>query len=37
MLRIGEAAKAAGVTRQRLYNVINGGRAVTPEMAVCLE
>ena len=31
------AAEALGVTRQQLYNVINGRSAVTPEMAVRLE
>ncbi|MDQ6867576.1 MAG: HigA family addiction module antitoxin [Pseudomonadota bacterium] len=31
------AAKAIGVTRQQLYNVINGKSAVTPEMAVRFE
>ncbi len=36
-LRVAEAAKAIGVTRQQLYNVINGKSAVTPEMAVRLE
>jgi antitoxin HigA-1 len=33
MLSIAEAAKAIGVTRLQLYNVINGRR----EMAVCFE
>jgi len=31
------AAKALGVTRQQLYNVINGKSAVSAEMAVRLE
>lgn len=31
------AAKALGVTRQQLYNVINGRSAVSAEMAVRLE
>ncbi len=34
---VAEAAKAIGVTRQQLYNVINGKSAVTPEMAVRFE
>jgi len=34
---IAEAAKAIGVTRQQLYNVINGKSAMTPEMAVRFE
>jgi addiction module HigA family antidote len=37
MLSIAEAAKAIGVTRQQLYNVINGRSAVTPEMAARFE
>ncbi len=36
-LSVAEAAKAIGVTRQQLYNVINGRSAVTPEMAVRFE
>jgi addiction module HigA family antidote len=32
-----DAAKALGVTRQQLHNVIAGRCAVTPEMAVRLE
>ncbi|MGB6324783.1 MAG: helix-turn-helix domain-containing protein, partial [Methylocella sp.] len=32
-LSVAEAAKAIGVTRLQLYNVINGRGAVTPEMA----
>jgi addiction module HigA family antidote len=34
---VADAAEALGVTRQQLYNVINGTSAVTPEMAVRLE
>jgi addiction module HigA family antidote len=34
---VAEAAKGLGVTRQQLYNVINGKSAITPEMAVRLE
>ncbi len=36
-LSVAEAAKATGVTRQQLYNVIKGRSAVTPEMAVRFE
>ena len=36
-LSVAEAAKRLGVTRQQLYNVINGKSAITPEMAVRLE
>jgi antitoxin HigA-1 len=36
-LSVVEAAKGLGVTRQQLYNVINGKSAITPEMAVRLE
>lgn len=36
-LSVAEAAKAIGVTRLQLYNVINGRGAVTPEMAVRFE
>jgi plasmid maintenance system antidote protein VapI len=36
-LRIAEAEKAIAVTRQQLYNVINGRSAVTPGMAVRFE
>ena len=36
-LSVAEAAQALGITRQQLYNVINGKSAVTPEMAVRLE
>lgn len=34
---VAEAAEALGITRQQLYNVINGKSAVTPEMALRLE
>ena len=33
---VAEAAEALGVTRQALYNVINGKTGITPEMAVRL-
>ena len=33
---VATAAKGLGVTRQQLYNVINGKSGVTPEMAVRL-
>src|SRR5580700_10634070 len=36
-LSVAVAAKALGVTRQQLYNVIGGKSAVTPEMAVRFE
>lgn len=36
-LSVAEAAKGLGVTRQQLYNVINGKSAITPDMAVRLE
>ena len=36
-LTVAEAAKGLGVTRQQLYRIINGGCAITPEMAVRLE
>jgi len=36
-LRVAVAAKALGVTRQQLYNVIGGKSVVTPEMAVRFE
>jgi addiction module HigA family antidote len=35
-LSVAEAAKGLGVTRQALYNVINGKSGVSPEMAVRL-
>jgi addiction module HigA family antidote len=34
---ISDAAKALGISRQQLHNVIAGRNAVTPEMAVRLE
>jgi len=34
---VAEAAKGLGVTRQQLYNVINGNSGITPEMAMRLE
>jgi antitoxin HigA-1 len=36
-LTVAEAADALGVTRQQLYNVLNGKSAITPEMAIRLE
>jgi addiction module HigA family antidote len=36
-LSVAEAANALGVTRQQLYNVINGKSGVTAEMAVRFE
>ena len=36
-LSVAAAAEGLGVTRQQLYNVINGKSAVTPEMAIRLE
>ncbi|HUO05034.1 MAG TPA: HigA family addiction module antitoxin [Candidatus Binataceae bacterium] len=36
-LSVATAAAGLGVTRQQLYNVINGKSAVTPEMALRLE
>ena len=36
-LSVAEAAKGLGVTRQQLYNVMNGRSAITPEMAIRLE
>jgi addiction module HigA family antidote len=36
-LTVAEAAKGIGVTRQQLYNVINGKSAISPEMALRLE
>jgi antitoxin HigA-1 len=33
---VAEAAKALGITRQQLYNVINGKSSISPEMAVRL-
>jgi len=36
-LKISEAAKALGVSRQQLYKVVNGVSAISPEMALRLE
>ena len=36
-LPVAEAARALGITRQQLYNVIKGKSGVTPEMAMRLE
>ena len=36
-LTVAEVAAALGVTRQQLYNVINGKSAISPEMAIRLE
>ena len=36
-LSVADAAAGLGVTRQQLYNVLNGKSAVTPDMAVRLE
>ena len=36
-LTVAEAATALGVTRQQLYNVVNGRSGVTPAMALRLE
>jgi addiction module HigA family antidote len=36
-LSVAEAAKGLGVTRQQLYNVINGRSSISPEMAIRLE
>jgi addiction module HigA family antidote len=36
-LSVAKAATALGITRQQLYNVVNGRSAITPEMAVRLE
>lgn len=36
-LSIAEAADGLGVTRQQVYNVLNGKSAVTTEMAIRLE
>ncbi len=35
-LSVAEAAEGLGITRQQLYNVING-KSITPEMALRLE
>lgn len=34
---VAEAAGALGIARQKLYNVINGKSAITPDMAIRLE
>ena len=36
-LSVAEVAEGLDVTRQQLYNVLNGKSAITPEMAVRLE
>jgi addiction module HigA family antidote len=36
-LTVAEAAEALGITRQQLYNVINGRSSITPETALRLE
>ncbi len=36
-LSVADAAAGLGVTRQQLYNVINGKSGITPEMALRLE
>lgn len=36
-LSIAEAALGIGITRQQLYNLVNGKSGITPEMAVRLE
>ena len=36
-MSIADAAKALHVTRQQLYNVINGKSAISPEMALRFE
>jgi addiction module HigA family antidote len=36
-LSVADAAAGLGITRQQLYNVINGKSAVTPEMALRFE
>ncbi len=36
-LTVAEAATALGVTRQQLYNIINGRSGIIPEMALRLE
>ncbi|MGI8403587.1 MAG: HigA family addiction module antitoxin [Thermomicrobiales bacterium] len=36
-LSVAEAAEGLGITRQQLYNVLNGKSAVTPDMAIRLE
>ena len=36
-MSIADAAKALGITRQQLYNVVSGKSAVSPEMAIRFE
>ena len=36
-LSVAEAAHGLGLTRQQLYQIINGTSAITPEMALRLE
>jgi addiction module HigA family antidote len=36
-LSIAQGAEGLGVTRQQLYNVVNGKSSITPEMAIRLE
>ncbi len=36
-LSVAEAAAGLGITRQQLYNLLNGKSGVTPEMALRLE
>jgi addiction module HigA family antidote len=36
-LSVAEAATGLGITRQQLYNLVNGKSGITPEMAVRLE
>jgi addiction module HigA family antidote len=36
-LTVAEAASGLGVTRQQLYNVLNGKSSITPDMAFRLE
>ncbi len=36
-LSVAKAAVALGITRQQLYNVVNGRSSITPEMALRLE
>lgn len=33
---VAEAAEALGITRQQLYNVLNGKNSITPDMAIRL-
>ena len=36
-LSVAAAATAIGITRQQLYNIVNGRSGITPEMALRLE